>query len=517
MAYLLVSFCCAFVALGSFLFGYDSGVISSSIAQPPFVAEFGGALTDAVTGGIVSSYTGGAIVGSAIVSFISDTYGRRIVVFLGGLLATLGGALQGGCVTLAMLIAGRFIAGVAVGMMSATIPVYCSEVAPPRIRGLLAGMQQWMVGVGIMVAQWVGYGCSLYTDSFSWRFPLSFQVIPALLISCGTLFVPETPRWLIEHCKEETARAVLTRLHLNRAGSNRDLVEHEFQRIRETIAVERRTVVRSWRQLLMHPQSRRRVLLACGIQAFTQCSGTNVIQYYGPRIYATLGLSTSTSLMIIGIWGALAVFWNTVFMSFIDRVGRRKLLIPSMLGMGATLCVEATLAHYFDPDSATNDAALRAAISMFFVFTLFFTALGLISWVYPSEIFPTAIRARGTSLSTLTNWSLNLVFAQCGPIGLSQLGYRFFYCFTAFNWAGAAIVWLCYPETVGRSLEDVGEIFGDIHTLRDDNSNNNDDDGDDNDDGGGDGGDDPSRTVRVTTEKMSWPPTDDGKNRTVDM
>jgi MFS family permease len=215
----------------------------------------------------------------------------------------------------------------------------------------------------------------------------------------------------------------------------------------------------------MQPSSRRQILLACGIQAFTQCSGTNVIQYYGPRIYATLGFSTSTSLMIIGIWGAMAVFWNTVFMSFIDRVGRRTLLIPSMLGMGATLCVEATLAHYyFNSDSSSADnAALRAAISMFFVFTMFFTALGIISWVYSSEIFPTATRARGTSLSTVTNWSLNLVFAQCGPIGLSNLGYRFFYCFTAFNWAGAAIVWMCYPETVGRSLEEVGEIFGDFH------------------------------------------------------
>ncbi|KAL1986298.1 hypothetical protein VTN96DRAFT_6666 [Rasamsonia emersonii] len=495
MAYLLVSFCCAYVALGSFLFGYDSGVISSSIAQPAFVAKFGGSLTDAATGGIVSSYTGGAIVGSAVVSFISDTYGRRVVVFLGGLLATLGGALQGGCVTLAMLIAGRFIAGVAVGMMSATIPVYCSEVAPPRIRGLLGSMQQWMIGVGIMVAQWVGYGCSLYTDSFSWRFPLSFQVIPALLISGGTLFVPETPRWLIEHGKEETARSVLTRLHLNRAESNRDLVEHEFLRIRETIDVERRTVARSWRQLFAHPRSRQRVLLACGIQAFTQCSGTNVIQYYGPRIYATLGLSTSTSLMIIGIWGALAVFWNTVFMAFVDRIGRRKLLIPSMLGMGATLCVEATLAHYFNPDSSTNAAALRAAISMFFVFTLFFTALGLISWVYPSEIFPTAIRARGTSLSTFTNWSLNLVFAQCGPIGLSRLGYRFFYCFTAFNWAGAAIVWFWYPETVGRSLEDVGEIFGDVHS--DDIAINNAINNGNNNDGDADGDDGRNGSIRI--------------------
>jgi MFS family permease len=164
--------------------------------------------------------------------------------------------------------------------------------------------------------------------------------------------------------------------------------------------------------------------------------------------------------MIIGIWGALAVFWNTVFMFFIDKVGRRKLLIPSLLGMGAAMCVEATLARYFDfDDSNSNPAALRAAIAMFFVFSLFFTALGMISWIYQSEIFPTPIRARGSSVATATNWSLNLIFAQCSPIALTSIGYKYFYCFVGFNWAAVVIVWLFYPETAGRSLEEVEEVF----------------------------------------------------------
>lgn len=172
--------------------------------------------------------------------------------------------------------------------------------------------------------------------------------------------------------------------------------------------------------------------------------------------------------MIIGIWGALAVFWNTVFMLFIDKVGRRKLLIPSLFGTGAAMCVEATLARYFDFGAHTADsaalraaspAALRAAIAMFFVFSFFFTALGMISWVYQSEIFPTPIRARGSSVATATNWSLNLVFAQCSPIALTSIKYKYFYCFVGFNWAAMILVWAFYPETVGRSLEEVEEVF----------------------------------------------------------
>ncbi|KAL1857978.1 hypothetical protein Plec18170_003202 [Paecilomyces lecythidis] len=356
--------------------------------------------------------------------------------------------------------------------MSATVPVYCTEVAPQHLRGLLGSMQQWMIGLGINVAQWVGYGSSLRSGSFSWRFPLSVQAIPSIIICCGVWALPESPRWLIEHGRDKTGRAVLCRLHEDRNKSNEEYVEREYGQIKESIAIEQQTTVRSWRELLFNNASwRRRVLLACGIQAFTQCSGTNVIQYYNPRIYAALGFSTSTSLMIIGIWGLLAVIWNTLFMFFMDRVGRRPLLICSMLGMGAALCVEATLTHYFIPEHSepTNASALRAIISMFFLFSFFFTPLGLISWIYPAEIFPTPIRARGAALGTFTNWSLNLVFAQCAPLGLTNLGYKFFYIFVAFNWTQAVCVYLFYPETVAGSLEELDVIFQDgrEHVIQD--------------------------------------------------
>jgi MFS family permease len=240
------------------------------------------------------------------------------------------------------------------------------------------------------------------------------------------------------------------------------MVDTEFAQIKDNIAEEKPTAVHSWREILSQARWRHRVLLACGIQVFTQCSGTNIISNYNPSLYSSLGLKANTPLMIQGIWGALAQFWNTVFMLFIDRVGRRKLLIPSLLGMGATMGIEAALAQanggYRDPSTANPDA-VRAAIAMFFVFSIFFTSLGLISWLYQSEIFPTAIRARGSSLGTATNWSLNLIFAQCTPIARSSMGFNYFYCFFAFNWVAAVIVWAFYPETGGKSLEEVELVF----------------------------------------------------------
>ncbi|KAI3177018.1 hypothetical protein DTO027I6_1919 [Penicillium roqueforti] len=461
MTFYLVTFCCAFAALGSFLFGYDSGVISSSIEQEAFLRRFGSpALSDAVAGGIISSYTGGAIVGSMLASYVSDYYGRRMVLFIGGLLATLGAGLQGGAVSIAMLIAGRCIAGLAIGQMSAIIPVYCSEVAPPQIRGMLASMQQWMLGLGFLVARWVGYGCTLRGGAFSWRFPLSFPVIPAIILICGIWFLPESPRWLIEKGREGEGRSVLARLHLYRNATNNQLLEHELCQIQESLASEKHFAVRSWRHLLLAPRWQCRILLACGLQVFTQCSGTNVISNYSPRLFQTLGLTKSTSLMVIGLWSALAQLWNTLFMLFVDKVGRRKMLIPSLFGMGAALCIEATLALYIDfNDPNANPHALRAAIAMFFVFSFFFTALGMISWIYQSEVFPTPIRARGSSMATAANWSVSLIFARCSPIALTNIGSNYFYCFVAFNWAAMVLVWAFYPETAGCSLEEVEDVF----------------------------------------------------------
>ena len=278
MTKVLVVFCCVFSSLGSFLFGYDSGIISSSIAQTDFKDHFGhGSLSDNVAGGIVSSYTGGAIVGSAAVSFVSDRWGRRVAIFLGSLLAALGGALQGGAPTLAAVIAGRFIAGFAVGLLSATIPNYCSEVAPPNIRGLLAGMQQWSLGLGFVFAQWIGYGCSTTTGPFTWRFPLAFQTLPALVLAAGILLLPESPRWLLEHGHADEAQHVLDRLHLRKDQSNRDFVDLEFKEIRDAILAEKSAIQGiGWKLLVTKRSYRRRVLLACGIQAFTQTSGINV-------------------------------------------------------------------------------------------------------------------------------------------------------------------------------------------------------------------------------------------------
>lgn len=467
MALLLVTACCALAAIGSFLFGYDTGIIASAIEQENFNQQLGdGRLSDNVIGAIVSTFTAGAILGTMVVSLLADRHGRRGAIFVGAALACIGGALQGGAVNVAMMIAGRIVAGSGIGLLSSTVPNFCMEIAPRNLRGMLGGMQQWMIGLGIVSSQWIGYGCSLQGGPISWRLPLSLQALPALILLASIFLIPESPRNLVHRGRHDRAARALRKYRINLKQSNEDEIGHELQQICVSVQQEQESVgAITWRVLYQDATVRKSMLLACGIQLFTQTSGVNVIGYYGPRIYNALGYTNTRALFIQAIYGALALLWNTLCLAIVDRVGRRKLLIPSMVGMGAALCVEASLVHSFDPQTTGNQQALRASVAMNFVFSVFFTSLGVISWIFAGEIFSTSMRARGTAVSTFTNWAVNLIFAQCSPLALSKLGYKYFYIFAAFNWVAGLMIWLFYPETQRCStLESVPKLLQTQHT-----------------------------------------------------
>ena len=183
-----------------------------------------------------------------------------------------------------------------------------------------------------------------------------------------------------------------------------------------------------------------------------------MINYYGPRIYEILGISNRESLMIIGISGALSIVYCTIGLGLLDRVGRIRPLIVASAGMAAVLLVNAIQGQYLQP---SNGNQLRSMVAMNFLFSLFYTPLGIISWVYPAEIFPVEARALGNAITTFTNWTFNLIFAQLSPVALSRLEFGFFYLFFAFNIIGFISFWFFYPETKGRTLEQMDELFGD--------------------------------------------------------
>ncbi|OHW99181.1 hexose carrier protein [Colletotrichum incanum] len=455
----------AFLATGGFLFGFDSGIITSTIALGTFKAYFHDP-PDGIAAAIVSSFQGGAILGTIINMICSDRLGRRNTVFLGSLISIAGSALQAGSGNLAALIAGRFIGGVAVGVLTSTIPMYASELAEARQRGKLSGLLQWMLGWGFLVAQWLGYGCSFVKNDFSWRFPLAFQCVPGVVIATGIYVLEESPRWLVEKGRYAEARRSLDKL---RVGVDEKLIDVEYNEIRH--AVRAQSALREnghlWKAIITRPSWRRRLLLGCGVQAFSPLSGVNVISYFGPRIYELLGIGTQTSLMIIGINGALGIFYNTVGLWMLDRVGRVRPLIASAVGLATALLVNAIQFQLLDRSNADQ---LRSMVATNFVFGFFFTPLGIISWVYPAEIFPLEIRALGNALTTFTNWTINLILVSFSPQALTAFGFKFFYVFVVFNVVAALCYYFFYPETSGRTLEQMDELFGDYVPMSEQNA-----------------------------------------------
>ena len=282
----------------------------------------------------------------------------------------------------------------------------------------------------------------------------------------------------MEKDRHEEARTALRNL---RSDQDDETIELEFREIRDVIIADRAAGSTSWSSIFARPTWRKRLLLGCGVQAFGPLSGINVINYYGyvtnynprirfhvssstdrghysPRIYAILGVTTQESLMIIGISGALSIVYATIGLWLLEKVGRVKPLIVSAGGAAAALLVNAVQGQYFRPD---NPNQMRSMVAMNFVFSLFYTPTGIISWVYPAEIFPVEVRALGNAITTFTNWTVNLIFAQFTPNALTSIEFKYFYVFFVFNLIAGTCYVLFYPETKGRTLEQMDELFGD--------------------------------------------------------
>lgn len=262
----------------------------------------------------------------------------------------------------------------------------------------------------------------------------------------------------MEKDRHDEALATLQRLHGDGTLEKEQYIELEFQEIREAIDTERASTKITWTTILTKASWRRRLILGCAVQAFGPLSGINVINYYGTRIYASLGIDTKTSLMIIGISGALSIVYCTGGLWALERVGRIKPLIIGSAGMALALVCNAAMSQHYDE---TNNNELRAMVAMNFVFSFFYTFIGIISWVYPAEIFPVDIRNQGNSVTTFTNWTINLVFAQFSPTALSTIGFRYFYVFFVFNIVAMICYMLFFPETKGKTLEQMDVLFGD--------------------------------------------------------
>lgn len=422
------------IALGGFLFGFDTAVISGaerSIQQFWNLGTFQHGFT-------VSIALIGTVIGALLGAIPADRLGRKKTLYgiaILYLISSLGTALAG---TWPIFLVFRFMGGFGVGASSVTAPIYISEISPAAGRGKLVGLFQFNVVLGIVVSYLSNYLIGR-TGNHSWRLMLGIQAVPSALFLALLPFVPESPRWLImKKGKIQEARKIMALI-------NPDTADQVIGDIVQTNKEEKEVLQKA---SLFSRRFRTPVMLAMLFAIFNQVSGINAIIYYAPRIFDMTGLGAGSSLLSTAGLGAINFIFTLLAMNFIDRMGRRTLMLIGSFGLIVTL---ALVSYSF------YSANFRAVPIFLFVYIAFFAfSQGAVIWVFISEIFPNQVRAKGQTLGSTTHWVMAAIIAFTFPYLAEKVGGGntfLFFCLMMF--IQLLFVWKLMPETKGRSLEQI--------------------------------------------------------------
>lgn len=433
-------------AVGGFLFGYDTAVING--ANQYLKAHF--ALTPTEEGLAGASAILGCIPGAMFAGFLSDRFGRRKVLFLCAVLYAVSGLLSAVPRTFTEFLAARFISGLGIGASSMICPIYIAELAPASQRGRLGSLFQLGIVLGIFLTlfinAWIqGRGDETWNIAQGWRWMLGAEVAPAALLLALLFFVPESPRWLVQAGRVEEAQRILEGV------SGPEQARVEIAAVREVLGQEEGRFSE-----LFHARFRRPLIIAVILMAFSQFSGINAIMYYSTKIFTTAGVGVKDAFMSSVIVGMVNVVFTFVAIAFVDRAGRRPLLL---IGLAIQVLALGTVGAMFR-GGASGMPLLVAILAFIAAFAM---ALGPIPWILCSEIFPTKVRGRAMSVATFTIWSSCYVVAQTFPVlnDSPQVGPALtFWIYAACSLLGFFFVLARVPETKGRSLEEIERSWG---------------------------------------------------------
>ncbi len=425
-------------ALGGFLFGFDTAVISG--VEQTLQKLWG--LNVFEHGITVSIALIGTVLGSLIGGIPTEKYGRRTTLFIIAvcyLLSSIGTAYAADW---SIFLIFRFLGGVGVGVSSVAAPMYISEIAPADKRGRLVAMFQFNIVFGILMAYLSNY---LLDDSGenAWRMMLGVQAIPSLLFVVTVLFIPESPRWLILKKGDiAAARQVLEAIDKSATESTIALIQKKVHQ-EDTF---------QWSSLFK-PTYRKPVVLAVLFALFNQVSGINAIIYYAPRIFEMAGLGKESALLSSAGIGLINLISTLIGLTLIDKYGRKMLMYVGSVGLITSLSL---VAHAF----FTNDMGINVPVYLFLFIAFFGFSQGAVIWVFISEIFPNEVRAYGQALGSFTHWIIAAVIAFTFPFIAETFGGGMTFSFFALMmFLQLLFVWQIMPETKGTSLEGVDEVF----------------------------------------------------------
>jgi sugar porter (SP) family MFS transporter len=433
----------AIAGLGGLLFGYDTGVIAGALLY--IDPDFG--LSSFESGVVVAAVPIGAVLGAALAGRFSNQWGRRSVILASALVFVVGAIASALAQDVITLTIARVVLGVAIGLASATAPVYISEVAPPEVRGRLVTFFQLAVTVGIVVA----YLVSLAFDPVEgWRWMLGLGAVPALALGLGMLSAPPSPRWLVMRGRSDEAREVLAEI---RTGGEQE-VEDELTEIDDGLRTEG---AGGWRDL-GDPVVRAALVVGVGLAILQQVSGINTVIYYAPTIIKFTGIESSAAAIVASIGvGIVNVGMTLVAIRLLDRAGRKPLLLWGSAFMAVALT---TLAIVFATHSDSGAGSAIAILGLMVYVGAFAVSLGPVFWLMNGEIYPLAVRSQAAAVGTMANWLFNFIVSLTFLVLVDAIGRDGAF----FFYAGICVVTfffcrLLVPETKGKTLEEIQDIF----------------------------------------------------------
>lgn len=424
-------------ALGGLLFGFDTGVISGAIH---FIKiEFN--LNAYQEGFAVSNLMIACVIGALLAGPIADWTGRKKVLILCAVLFTVSAILSALPRSFTELVIARFIGGMGVGMASVVSPMYIAEISPAKIRGRLVALNQLAIVVGILLSYFSNW-VLVDTGINNWRYMLVAEILPAITFLVGLFFIPESPRWLT---KEGLEKEALDVLNVVAGAANAD---HELQEVKKSLA-EKRTSLKE----LLHPSLRRVLVVGILFSLFAHITGIDTIIYYGPIIFLESGFKTDSALLASVMIGITNLIFTFVGMAMVDKAGRKFLLLVGLAGMGISmtlvgLCMQSDM--------------ISAKWTLLWIMTYiasFAMSIGVVIWVYLSEIYPTRVRGQALSVATMVLWLGNVILTQLFPVMMERFGGGTFYIFSFICLLAFIFTWTMVKETKGVSLEEIEEMW----------------------------------------------------------
>ncbi|KAL2004600.1 hypothetical protein VTN00DRAFT_3336 [Thermoascus crustaceus] len=461
-----------FVAIGTIASAYGLAIIGSTVGQPNFYTYFnlpapgkpGYAHTTNMIGALNGINSAGAIAGCFIQAWTADYYGRKRTMQIGSIVLIIGGTLCSGAVDMAMFLVGRFIAGVGAGILACVVPIYQAEVSTAETRGAMVAVTGIMYAVGYTLAGWLGYACwhMKATDpaaSFAWRFPLAFQVVFPMAVLAGSPLIPFSPRWLLQQGRRREAFDVVRRLHKTLEDVNDIKARQEFYLIEKQFEFDKSMTVRRF-EIFRTPANLKRAMTACLLMWGDQFLGIYVMTNYGVLIYASLGLTGSIPLLLNACWTSFTMVGNTWTAFYVDRYGRRTFMLIGSVGcVVSVIFLCALTARYLGTD---NLPGMRAGVFfMFFYIFWWCFFIDATQYIYVAEIFPNHLRPQGVALGLIAFYLASEVTLVAAPVALNNIGWRFYLVLIIPSACYVIVIYFLFPETKGRTLEEIGALFGD--------------------------------------------------------